>query len=316
VLTDEKILITGPAGQIAAPLTNYLARDNDVWGIARFSVPGSRDEVEAMGATTRVVDLGEPDFEGLPDDFTYVLHLAAAIVGADDYDQSLRVNAEGAGLLLQHCRKAKAALVMSTASVYKPNADPRHAFRETDLLGETILPGAPTYSITKIAEEAVARYCARAFDLPVTIARMNAAYSARGGLPAYHLDAVVAGTPVVARNNPCPYSPIHQDDINAQVAPLLAAASVPATVVNWGGDDAVGPHDWCALFGELSGRTPVVEVKEVPGSQIGASLDNTKRLTFTGPCTMRYPDAFRRLYETRYPNGPDGGPIGMANPLA
>jgi nucleoside-diphosphate-sugar epimerase len=316
VLTDEKILITGPAGQIAAPLAEFLAADNDVWGIARFSVPGSREEVEAMGVTTRVVDLGEANFDGLADDFTYVLHLAAAMDGSTDYDRSLRVNAEGTGLLLRHCRKAKAALVMSTASVYKPGSDPLHAFLETDPLGEAILPGVPTYSVTKIAEEAVARYCARAFDLPVTIARMNAAYSARGGLPAYHLDAVVAGTPVVVRNNPCPYSPIHQRDINAQAEPLLAAASVPATVVNWGGDDAISPHEWCALFGELTGRTPVVEVKAVPGSQIGASIDNTKRLTLTGPCTMRYPDAFRDLYETRYPDGPDGGPIGMANPLA
>ncbi|HZP28580.1 MAG TPA: NAD(P)-dependent oxidoreductase [Acidimicrobiia bacterium] len=316
MLTDEKILITGPAGQIAAPLCAYLAPHNDVWGIARFSVAGSRDEVEALGVTTRVVDLGEGDFGELPDDFTYVLHLAATIAGEADYDRALRVNAEATGLLLAHCRKANAALVMSTASVYKPSADPRHAYVETDPLGEAVLPGAPTYAISKIAEEAVARFCARAYDLPVTIARMNAAYSARGGLPAYHLDAVVARTPVVVRNDPCPYSPIHQDDINAQVEPLLAAASVPATVVNWGGDDAVTPHEWCALFGELSGREPDIRVQAVPGSQIGNSLDNTKRLSITGPCTKRFPDAFRELYETRYPDGPDAGPIGLANPLA
>jgi nucleoside-diphosphate-sugar epimerase len=316
VLRDEKILITGPAGQIAAPLAASLVAHNEVWGIARFSVPGSREECEAAGVTTRIVDLGDADFSDVPDDFTYVLHLAAAIVGADDYDRSLRVNAEATGLLLQHCRRAKSALVMSTASVYKPHTDPNDPYRETDAMGEAILPGAPTYAITKIAEEAVARYCARAFDLPVTIARMNAAYSPRGGLPAYHLDAVVAGTPVVVRNDPCPYSPIHQDDINGQTEALLAAASVPATVVNWGGDDAVGPHDWCALFGELSGREPVVQVQPVPGSQIGAVLDNTKRLSITGPCTKRYPDAFRELYETRYPDGPDAGPVGMANPMA
>ena len=40
---DEKILITGPAGQIALPLCRYLATDNEVWGVARFSQPGSRD---------------------------------------------------------------------------------------------------------------------------------------------------------------------------------------------------------------------------------------------------------------------------------
>ena len=316
MLTDEKILITGPAGQIAAPLCEYLAPHNDVWGIARFSVPGSREEIDALGVTTRVVDLADAQLDELPDDFTYVLHLAAAIGGSTDYDQSLRVNAEATGFLLAHCRTAKAALVMSTASVYKPNPDPRHAFLETDALGEAILPGVPTYSVTKIAQEAVARYCARAFDLPVTIARMNAAYSARGGLPAYHLDAIVAGRPVVVRNDPMPYSPIHQRDINGQTEALLDAASVPATIVNWGGDDAVGPQDWCPLFGELTGRDAVVEVQHVPGSQIGASIDNTKRLSITGPCTMRFPDAFRDLYETRYPDGPDGGPIGMANPLA
>ena len=39
MLSDEKILITGPAGQIAFPLAESLARDNEVWGIARFGNP-------------------------------------------------------------------------------------------------------------------------------------------------------------------------------------------------------------------------------------------------------------------------------------
>ena len=316
MLSDQKILVTGPAGQIAAPLCEFLAGDNEVWGIARFSVPGSRDEVDAMGVTTRVVDLAESDFSEVPDDFTYVLHLAAAIGPGTDYDHSLRVNAEATGFLLDHCRKAKAALVMSTCSVYKPNPDPLHAYLETDPLGEAIVPGVPTYAVTKIAEEAVARYCSRALDLPVVIARMNAAYGPRGGLPAYHLDAVVAGQTVTVRHDPAPYSPIHQDDINGQVEAMLGAASTPATIVNWGGDDPVGPHDWCPLFAELSGRTLDLQVQPVPGSQPGNSIDTTKRLSITGPCQVRFPDGFRRLYEGRYPNGADAGPVGIGNPLA
>ena len=35
-LRGEKILVTGPAGQIAFPLASRLAGDNEVWGIARF----------------------------------------------------------------------------------------------------------------------------------------------------------------------------------------------------------------------------------------------------------------------------------------
>jgi nucleoside-diphosphate-sugar epimerase len=316
MLRGEKILVTGPAGQIAAPLCEFLAEHNEVWGIARFSQPGSREEVERMGVTTRVVDLASADFREVPDDFGYVLHLAASITPSSDYDQALRVNAEATGFLLAHCRKAKAALVMSTSSVYKPHADPRHLYLESDPLGEAVLPGVPTYSVSKIAEEAVARYCARSLGLRVTIARMNAAYSARGGLPAYHLDAVVNGKPVVARNEPSLYSPIHQDDINAQVEALLHAASTPALIVNWGGDDAVGPHDWCPYFAELSGRKADLRVQAVPGSQLSNCLDNSKRLAITGPCKVRFRDGFRRLYEARYPKGAAGGIAarGMENP--
>jgi len=42
----------------------------------------------------------------------------------------------------------------------------------------------------------VARTCARLFDLPVVIARMNASYGANGGLPTYYLDTMPAGLPV------------------------------------------------------------------------------------------------------------------------
>ena len=105
MLRDEKILVTGPAGQIAFPLCQELARDNEVWGIARFSQPASRERVEAAGVTTRVVDLAAGDFGELPEDFTYVLHIAAYLAGGTDHDAALRVNAEGTGLLLAHCRR-------------------------------------------------------------------------------------------------------------------------------------------------------------------------------------------------------------------
>jgi nucleoside-diphosphate-sugar epimerase len=179
------------------------------------------------------------------------------------------------------------------------------------------MPGVPTYSVTKIAEEAVARYCAREFDIKVVVARMNVAYSARGGLPLYHLDMIAAGTTVKVRHDPAFYSPIHQDDINLQTEALLDAAGTPALIVNWGGDDKVGPQDWCAEWAKLTGRPADVQVQPVPGSQPGSAADNTKRRAITGPCTVRFPEGMHRVYAERYPNGPDGGIAGgMANPLA
>ncbi len=306
MLQGEKILITGPAGQIAFPMTEYLARDNEVWGVARFSEPGSRDKVEALGVTTRAIDLAIGDYSSLPDDFTYVLHLAAFKVEGLDYDWALTVNAEGTGLLLQHCRKAKAALIMSTQSVYKPVDDPWHAFPETDPLGDVNYVMSPTYSISKITEEAVARYCARAYNLPVTIARMNASYGPNGGLPTYQMDWMVAEQPIIARWDPAPYSIIHQDDINDQVEALLEAASVPATIVNWGGDETPTVEEWCRYIGELTGKVPDMQVKTIPNTLRGSIADNAKRLSLTGPCKVSWRDGIRRTLESRYPRGVDG----------
>jgi nucleoside-diphosphate-sugar epimerase len=301
MLRGEKILITGPAGRIALRIARSLAAHNEVWGIARFSDPATRDQVEALGVTTRTVELADGEFGDLPTDFTYLLHIAADF-SADDYERALRVNAEGTGLILQHCRKAKAALVMSTLSVYKPHPDPWHAFREDDQLGDVMLPAQLPYSVSKIAGEAVARYCARSFGLPVTIARMGAAYGDTGGLPAWNLDAVAAGQPVVARWDPLPYSPIHEDDICDQLEALIDAASIPATIVNWCGDEPVSVQEWSAYFGELLGASATVDVQPIPGASIGSVGDVTKRTSITGPCRVGWQAGFRRMAEHFYPD--------------
>jgi len=300
MLSDEKILITGPAGRIAFGLTRLLATDNEVWGIARFGDPATRDEVDALGVTTRAMDFADGEFGDVPDDFTYLLHLAADF-SESDYERSLRVNAEGTGLLLEHCRRAKAALVMSTLTVYKPHPDPWHPFREEDPLGDALIPGRAPYSISKIAEEAVARYCARSFDLPITIARMGSACGVRDGVPVWHLHAIAAGEPVQTRWDPMTYSPIHDDDIAAHLEPLLGAASVPATIVNSCGDEAVSVQEWCAYIGELLGVDPVVNVDVVPGASVGSVGDVVTRTTITGPGTVGWKAGVRQMAEHFYP---------------
>ena len=300
MLTDKKILVTGPSGQIGLPLVQFLAPQNEVWGVARFNQPGSREQLETLGVTARSIDLPSGDYSALPDDFDYVIHLAAFKTEGLDYNHAITVNAEGTGLLLQHCRKAKAALVMSTHSVYKPVEDALHAFNENDPLGDVNYIMSPTYSISKIAEEAVSRYCARAYNLPITIARMNASYGPNGGLPTYHLDWVLADKPVVTRWDPCRYSLIHQDDINNQVESLLDAASAPATIVNWGGDETPSVHEWCTYMGEITGHTPDVRVVEIANSLRGSIADVSKRLSITGPCKVSWREGIKRVFKERH----------------
>jgi nucleoside-diphosphate-sugar epimerase len=301
MLSGEKILITGPAGRIAFGLARSLVAENEVWGIARFGDPVTRTKVEALGVTTRTLDIADGAFGDLPTDFTYLLHIAADF-SPTDYDRALRVNAEATGFVLEHCRTAKAALVMSTVTTYKPHPDPWHAFREDDPLGDAMAPPSAPYSVSKIAQEGVARYCARSFDLPVTIARMCAAYSDQSGLPVWHLDAIAAGEPVRTRWDPMPYSPIHDDDICAQLEPLLDAARVPATIVNWGGDEPASVQEYSAYFGELLGVEPEVVVEEIAGASRGSIGDQTKRSSITGPCRVGWREGFRRVAEHFYPD--------------
>jgi hypothetical protein len=98
------------------------------------------------------------------------------------------------------------------------------------------------------------------------------------------------------------YSPIHDDDICAQLEPLLDAAGVPATIVNWAGDEPVSVQQWSAYFGELLGVDPTVVVEPIPGASVGSVADHTKRSSITGPCTVGWRDGFRRMAELFHPD--------------
>jgi len=301
-LSDKRLLITGPAGQIAFPLVEHLARDNEVWGIARFGDTATRERVEAVGCTTRSVDLTDPDWGDLPDHFDHVLHLAIFQSPEPDYELALRVNAEGTALLMARFANAESFLDVSSIAVYDRNADPAHLYREDDPIGETKQVYSATYSITKITQEAVVRSLARTLALPTTIARMNASYGPKGGLPAYQLDMILGDVPIPVRAGGCWFNPIHDDDIVDQLEPLLGVASVPATIVNWCGDEAVSVQQWTAWFGELLGVEPSIEIEVIPEASVGSVGDARKRISITGPCKVHWKDGLKRMAQQFYPD--------------
>ena len=303
MISGEKILVTGVSGNVARPLALSLAPDNEVWGIARFAdaTPSSatrRQELEDAGITTRAVDLGEGDLSEVPDDFTYVLHLAWTRADLSELEASLRTNVEGAGLVLQHCHRAKAALVMSGMGIYSPHPDPWHAYSEIDPIGRGATAYAPTSPASKLGLEAVARFCARAFDLPVTITRLNTFMGVPESFPGMHINAVLAGQPIVAPCDPNPHSPIHVDDMAWQLEALLDAASTTACVTNWCGDEVTTAQEWVAWASEWSGLPGTLEVREVPCSPTGSSADPTRRRSITGPCRTNFRESYRALYES------------------
>jgi UDP-glucuronate 4-epimerase len=278
MLEHKKILITGPASQVAYPLARELAAKNQVFGLARFGTQADRDRVDALGVTTIQADLASGDFEALPRDFDYVLHFA--VVKTGDFDYDLAANVEGTGLLMSHCRDAKAFLHCSSGAVYQyPAPKPGHPLEESDPLGDNHRGMMPTYSICKIASEAMARFCARQWNLPTTIARFSVPYGDNGGWPWYHLLMMKNGAPIPLHpDGPNAFNPIHEDDYIRQIPRLLEIATVPATIINWGGDEVVSIEEWCAYLGELTGLKPSFTASDqsIPSLVLDAALSREK----------------------------------------
>ena len=297
-LVGKTVVITGATGQVAEPVAISLAADNEVVAGARFRDTAARERLEAAGVRCVPIDLLAGDVSGLPADADYVVNFAVA--KSNEWEKDLRANSGGLAYLMEHHRAAQAFLHCSTTGIYKPMG--HHVFAEGDPLGDNhgVWPFLRTYSICKIATEATALWSADRFELPTTIARLSVPYGDRGGWPAIHLEMMINGSDIpVHVDAPSVYHPIHDDDILAMVPGLLGAASTPATVVNWGGSQAVSIEEWCGHLGELTGLAPsFAPTTETIDS---VKIDLTRMHELVGRTSVDWKDGMARMVATRHP---------------
>ncbi len=296
-LQGGRIVLTGPTGQVGRAVARRLAGRGEITAVARFRDAAAREELEAAGVRCVVADLAEDDLSALPEDPDAVLHFAVSKHPKADFGADLRANAEGLGRLLSRCRRAKAVLVCSSAAVYayaggKPVA-------EDAPLGDNHRNLLPTYSLSKIAAETVARFAAREFRVPTVIARLSVPYGDEGGWPWYHLLMMRAGQPVpVHPERPNTYNLLHEDDLVSHLPLLLAAASVPAETVNWGGE-IVSLEAWCGELGRLTGLEPRFEETD---RALGAlPLDTARLRALGGEVRVPWREGLRRMVAARNP---------------
>jgi len=303
-LRDARILVTGVTSQVGLPVARELAPHNEVLGLARFRRPRDRAAVESLGVRCVRADLAEGDLGEVPRDVDYVLHFAVSKSREADFAADLAANAEGVGRLMSHCRRARAFLHCSSAAVYAP---PGHrGALESDPLGDNHRVLMPTYSLSKISAEVVARFAACEWNLPTTIARFSVPYGNNGGWPWVHLRMMQAGHPIpVHTDAPSEYNPIHEDDYIAQIPKLLEIADVPAVTINWGGHEVVSIEQWCGFIGELIGREP--EFRATADTLAALPIDVTQLEQRVGRSRVHWRDGIRRMIEARSPEA-------LANP--
>ncbi len=293
-MQGKKVLITGVTGQVGFPFARHHAAANEVWAIARFGDQSKREKLEQAGAHCRVVDLSAGDFGDLPQDFDYVFHFAVAKPENVDFDEELRGNAEATGQLMSWCRNAGAFFHCSTTGVYEV-AEEDTVFSEDSPLGDNHRVMMPTYSIGKIATEAVVRFCAKEFDLPTVICRLNTPYG-RQGWPYYHMLMMQNGVEIPLReNDACAYTLIHQDDVNRLAPEMMQGASVPASIYNFCGQEHVKITEWCDYIAELTGLRP--QYRRTPDTLASVMTDNSRMRSLVGNAQVHWRDGIRAMVE-------------------
>lgn len=289
-LTGKRILVTGATGMAGGPLARALAADNTVFGGARFTNEQKRAELESSGATAVRVDLGSADFDEIPADLDYVLNFAVA--RSNDWEADFAANVEGVALLMEHCKDVEAFFQCSTAGVYESQG--QVPLPETAPLGDSHrAAGFQTYSISKIAAESIVQHTATRLGLPTVIARLSVPYGDDFGWPSFQLMMIERDIPIgVHPIGPSLYAPIHLVDMVGSIPYLLAAASVPATVVNWGGE-IVAVEEWSAFIGDLAGKAPVIAVDENAIPSLPVELTRLHELGFHS--SISWQEGMRRL---------------------
>jgi len=304
MLKGARLLMTGMTGQVGSSIAAQLAPHNEISGLARFSKPGSTEAVKAMGITPIACDYTSGDFSGVPDDFDYVLHIAADVY-PENIDVGVRQNAEGAGLLFNHLRKAKGWIYVSTTGVYWEHPDPWYRYKETDRLGgSTRITSRFAYGTSKFAGEAVARTMSRIHNVPLTIPRLNWSYGrgGHGGLPVRIMTLVNEGKPVPIHPDwEFVGGPIHEDDLSEHIEGFFAGATVGGTITNWAGDDAVSVEQLTPWLAQVMGRDySFIEQREA--TAYPRATDNSKRISLVGECRVKWQDGFRRVLAERFPD--------------
>jgi UDP-glucuronate 4-epimerase len=98
---------------------------------------------------------------------------------------------------------------------------------------------------------------------------------------------------------PSIYHPLHEDDILAILPALVGVATVPATVVNWGGDEAVSIEEWCTYLSELTGVA--VTFEPTADTTDGVDINLSKMHQLVGTTSVPWREGMRKMVASRHP---------------
>lgn len=256
---EGDLLILGISGKMGPSLAHLAKRAADaagvkkrIIGVARFSNPGARRQLEDWGIETITADLLQPgELEKLPD-AANVIYMAARKFGSTGNESlTWAMNTFLPGLVAQRYRQSR-IVAFSSGNVYPL---------------VPVLQGAPTesspvapvgeYAMSALGRERMFGHFSREYGTPVTLLRLNYAVELRYGVLVDIGLKVFERRPVDLHMGHA--NVIWQGDANSVTLRSLAACQSPPLVLNLTGPETVSVRWAARRFADHFGIEPVFE---------------------------------------------------------
>ena len=263
---DGDIMVLGAGGKMGPTLTLLAQRAigesgvrKRVIGVSRFSDPQVETRLRQAGVETVRCDLMAPDALASLPDVANIVYMVGFKFGATGQEPlAWAVNAFLPGLVAQRYRRSR-MVVFSSGNVY-----PFTAVMCGDCTEAT--PPAPIgeYAQSVLGRERVFAHYAQQFDTPLVLLRLNYAVEMRYGVLLDIARRVWTGDPIDVRMGHV--NVVWQGDANAYALRSLELAVCPPRLLNVTGPETLSVRSLAQQFGDLLGRTPVIEGTEQPAA--------------------------------------------------
>jgi nucleoside-diphosphate-sugar epimerase len=224
-------------------------RRRRVIAAARFSAPGSQEQLEKIGAETAVCDLLDREELARLPDCPNVIYMAGQKFGTSAAPSlTWAQNAYAPALAAERFRGAR-IVAFSTGNVYPLTAADSGGPTEKDRVGPL-----GEYAQSALARERIFEYFSERYSTPTALLRLNYAIDLRYGVLRDLADKVQRAEAIdlaMGRVNV-----IWQRDANSVALRAFAHCSAPPFVLNLTGPRTLRVREIAQKLGELLGREP------------------------------------------------------------